>query len=73
MTELGAIALDVDVAYAEQEQIIDFLRNRALMLAQENKRLMEENKALGLHVRELEKRISSARPGKRSATDKSEI
>ena len=74
MADRGTIALDVDVVYSEQEEIIDFLRNRALKLGQENKRLMEENKALGLHVHELEERISSTRRGKRGAdaTDKGE-
>ncbi|MFD1330267.1 hypothetical protein [Mycoplana ramosa] len=39
MSERQPVAIDTDVAYREQLELIEFYRNRNLILAQENKEL----------------------------------
>lgn len=35
------VAIESDIAYGEQEILLDFVRNRSLLLAQENKNLRQ--------------------------------
>ncbi len=39
MSERQPVAIDPDIAYGEQDLLLDFARNRNLQLAQENKNL----------------------------------
>lgn len=41
MTDRQPVAIDPDIAYGEQEILLDFVRNRNLLLAQENKNLRQ--------------------------------
>lgn len=41
MSERQPVAIDTDTAYGEQDLLLDFVRNRNLLLAQENKNLRQ--------------------------------